>query len=106
PRSRNGVALKELDARGRNAVHDLLKKALSAIGYRKVVNIIELELVLREMETFGSMRDPERYHLTIYGTPSKTRAWGRRFEGHHLSLNFTLAGDRLAGDTPSFFGPN
>ena len=36
-------------------------------GYGKVVNIIELELVLREMEAFGLMRDPERYHLTIYG---------------------------------------
>ncbi len=106
PRSRNGVALKELDARSRDAVHALLKNALSAVGYGKVVNIIELELVLREMETFGLMRDPERYHFTIYGTPSKTGAWGWRFEGHHLSLNFTLAGDHLAVDTPSFFGAN
>lgn len=106
PRSRNGVSLKELDARGRDAVHALLKEALSAAGYRKVVNIIELELVLREIETFGLMRDPERYHLTIYGTPSRTAAWGWRFEGHHLSLNFTLAGDHLGVDTPSFFGAN
>jgi hypothetical protein len=106
PRSRNGVALKELDARGRDAVHALLKDALSASGYRKVVNIIELELVLREIETFGLMRDPERYHLTIYGAPSPTGAWGWRFEGHHLSLNFTLAGDHMAVTTPSFFGAN
>jgi hypothetical protein len=106
PRSRNGVALKELDVQGRDAVHALLKEALSAAGYRKVVNIIELELVLREIETFGLMRDPERYHLTIYGTPSKTAAWGWRFEGHHLSLNVTLAGDHMAVDTPSFFGAN
>jgi hypothetical protein len=107
PRSRNGVALKELDAQGRDAVHALLKEALSAAGYRKAVNIIELELVLREMETFGGlMRDPERYHLTIYGAPGKTAAWGWRFEGHHLSLNFTLAGDHMAVDTPSFFGAN
>src|SRR5262245_46777836 len=35
PRSRNGAALKELDARGREAVHGLLKAALSAEGYRK-----------------------------------------------------------------------
>ena len=40
PRSRNGIALKELDARGRDAVHALLKEALSATGYRKVVNIV------------------------------------------------------------------
>ena len=106
PRRRNGIALKELDTRGRDAVHALLKDALSAVGYGKVVNIIELELVLREMETFGLMRDPERYHLTIYGTPSKTDAWGWRFEGHHVSLNFTLAGDHMAVDTPSFLGAN
>lgn len=106
PRSRNGVALKELDANGRDAVHALLKAALSATGYRKVVNILELELVLREIETFGSLRDPQRYHLTIYGTPSRADAWGWRFEGHHLSLNFTLAGERMAVDAPSFFGAN
>jgi uncharacterized protein DUF3500 len=106
PRGRNGISLKELDSRGRDAVHALLKTALSAAGYRKVVNIIELELVLRELETFGLMRDPERYHVTFYGAPSRTERWGWRFEGHHLSLNFTLAGDRVAVDTPSFFGAN
>ena len=106
PRSRNGVALKELDRAGRDAVHALLREALSAAGYRKVVNVIELELVLREIEAFGLMRDPERYHLTIYGTPGRTAAWGWRFEGHHVSLNFTLAGDRTVVDTPSFLGAN
>jgi len=106
PRSRNGAALKELDARGRDAVHALLKSALSAAGHRKVTNIIELELVLREIEAFGLMRDPERYHLTLYGKPDAKAAWGWRFEGHHLSLNFTLAGDRASADTPSFFGAN
>ena len=106
PRSRNGIALKELDPAGREAVHGLLRSALSASGYRKVVNIVELELVLREIETFGWMRDAERYHLTVYGAPDRARRWGWRFEGHHLSLNFTLAGDKMAVDTPSFFGAN
>lgn len=106
PRSRNGVSFKDLDAAGREAVHNLLKQGLSAAGHARVVNIIELELVLKEIETFGLMRDPEKYHLTIYGTPSRTAAWGWRFEGHHLSLNFTLAGDKAVADTPSFFGAN
>jgi Protein of unknown function (DUF3500) len=106
PRTRNGISLKELDAGGREQVHALLRTALSATGYRKVVNIIELEIVLRELETFGWMRDPERYHLTVYGAPDRAQRWGWRFEGHHLSLNFTLAGDKLAVDTPSFFGAN
>ena len=96
-----------MDAPQREAAHALLKHALSATGHAKVVNIIELELVLREIETFGAlMRDPEKYHLTIYGQPDAAKAWGWRFEGHHLSLNFTLASDRMAVDTPSFFGAN
>jgi len=106
PRSRNGVSFKDLDPAGREAVHGLLRVALSAVGYRKVVNIIELELVLREIETFGLTRDPERYHLTVYGKPDPAQRWGWRFEGHHISLNFTLAGAKMAVDTPSFFGAN
>jgi hypothetical protein len=107
PRSRKGVSFKQLDAKQRDAAHAILKQALSAAGQRRVANIIELELVLREIETFGGlMRDPERYHVTIYGAPDARKPWGWRFEGHHLSLNFTLAGDRMAVDTPSFFGAN
>jgi len=106
PRSRNGLSFKQLDAKQRDAVHTLLKQALSVQGYRRVTNIIELELVLREIEIFGLLRDPEKYHITIYGTPDPRRAWGWRFEGHHLSLNFTLAGDLMVADTPSFFGAN
>jgi hypothetical protein len=106
PRSRNGISLKDLDSKGREQIHALLRTALSAAGYRKVTNIIELEIVLREIETFGWMRDPERYHLTVYGTPDAKQRWGWRFEGHHVSLNFTLAGDKLAVDTPSFLGAN
>lgn len=107
PRSRNGVSLKEMDAKQRAAVQVLLKRALSAAGHAKVTNIIELELVLREIETFGGLRrDPEKYHLTVYGQPDAKSAWGWRFEGHHLSLNFTLTGDRLVVATPSFLGAN
>ncbi len=104
PRSRGGVSFKELDARQGAAVHALLKTALSVPGYRKVVNIIELEIVLRELETFGFMRDPEKYHLTVYGVPHARDAWGWRFEGHHLSLNFTLAGDKGVVVAPSLLG--
>ncbi|MEJ7669916.1 MAG: DUF3500 domain-containing protein [Casimicrobiaceae bacterium] len=106
PRSRSGISFKQLDAKQQDAVHALLKQALSVEGYRRVTNIIELELVLREIETFGLMRDPEKYHLTIYGAPDARKAWGWRFEGHHLSLNFTLAGELMVVDTPSFFGAN
>jgi hypothetical protein len=106
PRSRPGLAFAELDPAQREGVHKLLRAGLSAVGHRKVVNIIELELVLRELETFGLFRDPEKYSLVIFGEPSASAPWGWRFEGHHLSLNFTLHGDRALVDTPSFFGAN
>src|SRR5437868_6528315 len=40
PRGRNGVSFKELEGPAREAVHALLKQALSASGHAKVVNII------------------------------------------------------------------
>jgi hypothetical protein len=106
PRSRNGVSFMEMDQPAREATHDLLRSALSAAGYRKVTNNIELEIELRENETFGWRRDPERYHHTVYGTPDAAKRWGWRIEGHHLSLNFPLSGDKRAVDSPCFFGAN
>ena len=105
PRSRPGLSFADLDATQRDAVHKLLRTALTAAGHRKVANIIELELVLREIETFGLFRDPAKYILVLFGTPDAARPWGWRFEGHHLSLSFTLRGDAIA-TTPSFFGAN
>ena len=105
PRSRPGLSLADFDPAQRDAVHRLLRTALSAAGHRKVVNIIELELVLREIETFGLMRDPEKYFVVFFGAPDARAPWGWRFEGHHLSLNFTLRGAAIA-TTPSFFGAN
>jgi hypothetical protein len=105
PRSRPGLSFAELEPAQRDNVHKLLRTALTVAGHRKVVNIIELELVLRELETLGLFRDPEKYFLVFFGTPDAARPWGWRFEGHHLSLSFTLRGDAIA-TTPSFFGAN
>ncbi|QJR16187.1 DUF3500 domain-containing protein [Usitatibacter palustris] len=107
PRSRPGLSFADLKEPQRKAVHDLLKSALSEAGHRKVVNIIELELVLRETQ-FGLsfLRDPEKYSLVFFGKPDARATWGWRFEGHHLSLNFTLKGDAAVATTPSFFGAN
>jgi hypothetical protein len=107
PRSRPGLSFAELDRGQRDSVHKLLKTALSEVGHRKVVNIIELELVLKEMEfALSLLRDPEKYSLVIFGAPDPKAPWGWRFEGHHLSLNFTLRGDQAVATTPSFFGAN
>ncbi len=70
PGHRAGLTLGEMNAAERAAVQDLLAAALSAVGREKVTNIIELELVLRELQ--GDFRDPDRYTLALFGTPGAT----------------------------------
>jgi hypothetical protein len=104
PGERKGVALRDLDERGRKAAHELLGRLLSTQGYLKVVGIVDLETTLREIE-HNDGRDPGRYWLAFYGEPGSA-AWTVRFEGHHVSLNVSGKGDEFAGVTPFFLGTN
>jgi hypothetical protein len=107
PRGREGVAFKAMPAAARTAAHELMKVSLSAVGYGKAVNVIRLEGVLRQLETFGGLlRDPENYSVTVFGAPESGAPWGWRLEGHHLSLNFTLVPGKPVAVTPAFFGAN
>ena len=108
PRGREGLPFKSMPAPARAAAHELMKASLSAVGYAKAVNVIRLETVLRQLETFGGlMRDPENYSVTVFGSPDAPGApWGWRLEGHHLSLNFTLVPGKPVAVTPAFFGAN
>lgn len=107
PRSRAGVAWRDMNAAQRAATTRLLRSALTDSGLDKVRAIMALEIALRQLETFGSSRDPENYALAIFGTPSAQAShWGFRMEGHHLSLHFTLQGDRHVATLPQFMGAN
>jgi hypothetical protein len=106
PRRREGVTFKDMAAPSRAAAHELMKASLSAVGYTKAVNIIQLEEVLRQIEMLGLSRDPENYAFTIFGTPGDAAPWGWRLEGHHLSLNFTLVPGKPIAVTPAFMGAN
>ena len=107
PRRREGLAFKDMAAPARAAAHELMKASLSEMGYAKAVDVIRLEGVLRQLETFGAlMRDPDNYAVSVFGTPGATAPWGWRLEGHHLSLNFTLVPGKLAAVTPAFLGAN
>jgi hypothetical protein len=71
------------------------------------VNVIRLEGVLRQLETFGGLlRDPDNYSVTLFGAPESSAPWGWRLEGHHLSLNFTLVPGKPIAVTPAFLGAN
>jgi hypothetical protein len=106
PRERRGLPLKQMADQQRLAARRLLQAGLSQRGYLKASTIIELELVLRELGGNPSVRDPELYYLSVFGTPAGRGPWGWRAEGHHLSLNFTVTGDSLVATAPAFFGAN
>lgn len=104
PRLRSGLPVKEMTTEQRLLAHGLLATGLSHRGYNKAVGIMSLESVLAVLENNPKKRDPEMYFFSIFGTPGK-EPWGWRVEGHHLSLNFTIA-DSATVMTPSFFGTN
>lgn len=107
PRRRAGLAWRDMSSAQRSATTELLRSALSENGLDKVRAVMALEIALRELETFGLQRDPENYALAIYGEPDAgQRAWGWRIEGHHLSLHWTLQGDRYVATLPQFLGAN
>src|SRR5947199_10448055 len=90
---------------GGAAANELIKVSLSEVGYTRAVNVMKLEDTLRQLETFGGLlRDPDKYYVSVFGTPDAVAPWGWRLEGHHLSLNFTLAPARAVSVTPAFFG--
>ncbi|HTF19571.1 MAG TPA: DUF3500 domain-containing protein [Chryseolinea sp.] len=109
PRSRNGIALRDLSTTQRDVVFEMLKSSLSAQGYQKASSIVNLENVLRAVENRGSddhYRDPLNYYVTVFGKPDLQGVWAWRFEGHHVALNFTTVDNHLESATPSFFGSN
>jgi hypothetical protein len=108
PRSRDGLAWRAMSPLQREASTSLLRSALSEPGLAKVRALMSLEIALRELETFGLSRDPDNYAIALYGQPAAdgASAWGWRIEGHHLSLHFSLNGDRVVASLPQFFGAN
>jgi hypothetical protein len=105
PRERGGMPLKEMSEAQRTAAMDLLKTALSEKGLLKATQIVTLEGVLADLEKRPGFRDAGKYYLTLFGSPGDQSGWGWKFEGHHLSLNYTVANGEVAV-TPSFFGAN
>jgi len=98
---RKGVDLKDLDNAQEKKLTALLKTGLSASGYTKVENIRALETVLFHLEN-SDHRDSELYYISIFGKPASDDAWGWRFEGHHLSLNYTIVDGSCSRQRPIF----
>ena len=104
---RHGLPLKEMSSEQRERAHDLLRTGLSQSGYMTATEIIEIEGILQAMEAMEGggqfSRDPELYFVSVFGTPSTDGTWAWRFEGHHLSLHFTIVDGGITVSAPTFW---
>lgn len=104
---RGGVVLRDLGPEQRAHARRLLESGLSQRGLLAADAIMELENVVRELglgQRFA--RDPSEYYVSVFGTPDAHGTWGWRFEGHHLSLHFTIVAGHITVSTPTFMGTN
>jgi Protein of unknown function (DUF3500) len=109
---RVGLTIEKMTPPQREAAHNLLKSGLSQKGYMTATSIMELESILNAIENPpGSNppkleRNPLKYFVWVFGTPSAKGAWGWKVEGHHVSLNFTVVNGNMVASSPHFFGSN
>lgn len=106
PIERKGLPLKEMRQDQQHLAYGLLHSALSHEGFRKATQVMSLEKILFDLENNSPKRDATKYYISIFGTPAPKGAWGWRFEGHHLAMNFTIIDGRHVAVTPSFLGAN
>lgn len=98
-----GLTLERMSAEQQDAALDVLSTGLSAEGLRTAQNIMLQQDILRDEWNKGSAdRNSQRFGLMIFGTPGQG-AWGWRFEGHHLSISYTLVGEEVIAVTPFSF---
>ncbi len=104
PTERSGLSIDLMLPKHRALMHELLWTLLSAKGYHKLVNIMQLETFLQATSNSGFPRGIEDYSVTLFGEPSDTVPWAWRFEGHHISLSITIVPGYGFTVTPSFLG--
>jgi hypothetical protein len=115
PRLRKGLMLEDMTPAQQQLAQKLLATGLSAKGVRETEQIRSLEVILKDLEAKDppprnpnvyAVRDPGAYYISIFGTPGPKDPWGWRFEGHHVSVNFTMVDGAVTAWTPEFRGAN
>ena len=105
PRQRPGAPIADFTVPARKAASRLLATALSEHAYAQAMAIIALEEVLDRQEGWRRGRHSGDYWVSVFGDPTGDAPWSWRFEGHHLSVTMTVAGDQVS-PAPVFFGAN
>jgi hypothetical protein len=94
---RYGVPWPALTPIQQNTARDLLRASLSPEGLEKAETIRDIDVLQHPHHGTRS------YSLWFYGDPALGDPWAWRFEGHHLSVTFTICGDAVS-NTPLFVG--
>lgn len=116
---RQGKKIGDLSAESRVKFHHILTTLFSSQGYLKTTSIMNLDDVLNEVyktlyetksitnETYAEIKaldwDYNNYYIAIWGKPNLTEPWGLKFEGHHISINLSVVGEKYSL-TPLFLG--
>jgi hypothetical protein len=108
PIERHGLPLKKMSTEQAALGFALLRTGLSPSGVAKASAIMQLEILLKELENDkpAGRRNPTMYFITIFGEPAANKSWGWRFEGHHMSFNFTVVDGKHVFFAPAFMGTN
>jgi hypothetical protein len=105
PRARPGACIADMSREARKAAHRLLATGLSEHAYAQAMVITALEEVLDRREGWVRGRHSNDYWVSVFGDPGGADPWSWRFEGHHLSVTMTVAGDDVS-PAPVFLGAN
>jgi len=116
---RPGLKYGDLSAESKIQFHHILTTLLSSQGYLKTTSIMKLDDILNEVyetayknkeisdDEIKELRDLKwdfsNYFISLWGKPETTDPWGLKFEGHHISLNLSVAGNEFSL-TPLFMG--
>lgn len=110
PTDHGGLPLNQQRPRQQQLAMGLLAAGLSVEGYATAAIVMGLENVLDRLESWSRDwgrergRDPGMYYVRVFGSPGDDESWGWRCGGHHLSVNYTITGGRVASCTPCFIG--
>jgi hypothetical protein len=111
PGEREGLALRDMDARQRDASMAMLRAAMSARGASEAAAIMALETVLGEIEreagsAMWRRRDSELFWFAVFGDPTGRDPWSWRAGGHHVAIHMTMIDGEIVASSPSFLGAN
>ena len=109
PLERKGITFNEMTPEQQVLAVQLMHSCISQTAFQKISEIRQMETYLKELEKRkpeDHFRDTGNYHISIFGIPAATTIWGWRFEGHHISYNFSVNKNKLVAGTPGFMGSN